>query len=163
MNTRKMTYLSLSVIVMTALLAAVHANDRGAGAQALVGSWKVRITPVAPPQPQFDELMTFSPGGGIVESNNYPFFQLGLGTPGPGQGSWSYEGNQEFAFTFIKLLYASGGQAAGTLKVIGTINYASENDTWSSPATVSICDNQAENCAVIGTTQGQATRIVAGQ
>lgn len=161
MKIKKIKFTFLAIVILTALLITVYAQNSGAGANALVGSWKVRLTPVDPPQPQFDEFMTFSPGGGIVESNNYPFFLQNL-SAGPGQGSWSYAGRQSFPFTFIKFLYAPTGQAAGTLKVVGTITYSSRNDTWSGPATVSICDNQAENCFPIGTTDGQATRIVAG-
>lgn len=151
----------LIIVILTMLFISVNAQNQGAGSNALVGSWKVRLTPIDPPQPQFDELMTFTQGGGIVESNNFPFFQMGL-TAGPGQGTWNYRGKQTFQFTFIKFLYTPAGPAVGTLKVAGTITYSSGNDTWSGPATVSICNNQAEECDSIGTTNGEATRIVAG-
>lgn len=160
MKTKKIKFTCSAVVILTALIVTVYAQNSGAGANALVGSWQVRLTPPAP-QPQFDEMMTFTPGGGIVESNNFPFFTMGL-TAGPGQGTWSYEGKQNFPFTFIKFLYTTTGQAAGTLKVVGTITYSPANDTWSGPATVSLCDDQANNCVSIGTTEGQATRIIAG-
>ena len=145
------TIMALSIVVNTAQ------NNRG-GENALLGSWKVRLTPVNPPQPQFDELITFTPGGGIVESNNYPFFQMGL-TAGPGHGTWDFSGHRSFKFTFIKILYTQGGAAAGTLKATREIVYSQSDDTWAGPATVSICNAQVENCSVIGTTEGQATRI----
>ncbi len=160
MSAKKFIFTFFIAALLTALFIVVNAQNQGAGSNALVGSWKVRLIPTNPPQPQFDELMTFSPGGGIVESNNYPFFQLGL-TAGPGQGTWSHAGNRSFPFTFIKFLYAPTGQSAGTLKVVGVITYSPSTDTWSGPANVSICDNQAENCFLIGVTEGQATRILA--
>lgn len=162
MKYKKFMFVLSVLFTLAAILVVAHAqNKSGSGANALLGTWKVRLTPVAPPQPQFDELITFSPGGGIVESNNYPFFQLQL-TAGPGQGAWSYDGEQTFSFTFYKFLYAPGGQAAGTLKASGTITYSGADDTWSGPAEVSICDNQGNNCNPIGTTDGQATRLTAG-
>jgi hypothetical protein len=161
MKTRKIMLACLIAVLLLTLQIAVHAQNQGSGSNALLGSWKVRLTPGLG-QPQFDELMTFSDGGGIVESNNYPFFQLGL-TAGPGQGTWSYAGRQRFPFTFIKFLFTPQGQAAGTLKVTGTITYSPSDDTWSGPATVAICDNQANNCNTIDATNGHATRIVAGQ
>lgn len=134
---------------------------KGAGANALLGSWKVHLTPIDPPQPEFEEMMTFTSGGGIVESNTFPFFLQNL-TAGPGQGTWQYSGNQTFPFTFAKFLYAPNGAAVGTLKVQGTITYSNASDTWSGPAVVSVCDVQINNCNPIGTTQGNATRIAAG-
>ncbi len=133
-----------------------NARNQG-GSNALLGSWKVRLTPGSG-QAQFDELMTFSAGGGIVESNNYPFNQLGL-TASAGHGTWNYAGGQSFPFTFIKFLYTLQGEAAGTLKVTGTITYSPASDSWSGPATVAICDNQTNNCNTIDVTTGQATRI----
>ncbi len=159
MKTKKIMLVCSAVLITTALIFTVYAQQPGAGTNALVGSWKVRLTPPEP-QPQFDEMMTFTPGGGIVESNNFPFFMMGL-TAGPGHGTWVYEGRQNYSFTFIKFLYTQTGQAAGTLKVSGTITYSPGTDTWSGPATVSICD-PADNCNPIGTTTGQAARIAAG-
>ena len=160
MRFKKITFVLSTLLTIAAILFVVEAQNRsGGGANALLGTWKVRLTPSA--QPQFDELMTFAAGGGIVESNNYPFYQLGL-SAGPGQGTWSYEGEHTFAFTFYKFLYAPNGQAAGTLKASGTLTYSPEDDSWSGPAAVSICDNQGSNCNQIDTTGGQATRITAG-
>ncbi len=159
MKIKKTMFTFLAVGLVAVLLIAANAQNQGGG-NALEGSWKVRLTPSSG-QPQFDELMTFGAGGGIIESNNYPFYQLGL-TAGIGQGTWSYAGRQRFPFTFIKFLFAPDGQAAGTLKVSGTITYSRTDDTWSGPATVAICDNQANNCQTIDVTDGEATRIVAG-
>ena len=135
----------------------VETAAQGKGARSIEGSWLVRLTP-ASPTPPFDELITFGAGGGITESNNFPFFTLGL-SAGPGHGNWRYEGGQVFRFTFLKLLYLPTGQAAGTLKASGAVTYSSAFDTWSGPANVSICDNQGNNCDQIDVTMGEATRI----
>ena len=163
MKNKKITFIFVVAAVVTiGLIAGNHSfASHGAGANALEGSWIVRLTPTSNPPAQFDEFMTFSAGGGIVESNNFPFFQLGL-TASAGHGTWRYAGRQSFPFTFIKFLYAPTGQGVGTLKVSGTITYSQAEDTWSGPATVAICDNQANNCNTIDVTNGQATRIIAG-
>ncbi len=161
MKIKKIMFACLVAALLSVFLIPANALDRNNDNNALEGSWKVRLTPGSM-QPQFDEIMTFSAGGGIVESNNYPFFQLGL-TAGAGHGTWSQTGWRRFSFTFIKFLFTPDGAAAGTLKVIGTITYSRSNDTWSGPGTVSICDSMANNCNTIDVTNGQATRIIAGQ
>ena len=98
----------------------------------------------------------------MVEANNFPFFTLGL-SAGPGHGTWDKAPHQQTVFTFYKLLFDPTGAAAGTLKVVGTINYSRATDTWTSPADVSICDNQGQNCSPIGHTESSASRIHAGQ
>ncbi len=163
MSVKKITFAFVVAAVVTiGLIAGNHSfASPGAGANSLEGSWIVRLTPTSNPQAQFDEFMTFSAGGGIVESNNFEFFRLGL-TAGPGHGTWSSAGANSFPFTFVKFLFTPFGHPAGTLKVSGTITYSPANDTWNGPATVAICDSMANNCNTIDVTNGQATRIVAG-
>ena len=166
MRARYVTFAAVvATIVAFGAFDIVHSSaSENRGARALEGSWRVRLTPTSN-TPQFDEFMTFAAGGGIVESNNFAFHLLppsGL-VAGPGHGTWRYAGGQAFPFTFIKFLYLPSGQAAGTLKVAGTITYSGGTDTWSGPAAVSICDNQANNCFQIDVTNGQATRIIAGE
>lgn len=165
MSVKKITFAFVVTVVVTiGLIAGNHSfASHGAGANALEGGWKVRITATA--LPPLDELITFSAGGGIVETNNFPFHRLEPQplAAGPGHGTWKYNGRQRFSFTFIKFLFLPNGDAAGTLKVIGEITYSPANDTWSGPATVTTCDTMANNCVFLDTTNGQATRIVAGQ
>lgn len=158
--------LILTVVLLVAVAATFTETGSGsgmesAGSKALVGSWKVTVaSQVAPP---FQEMMTFTEGGGVIESNTFPFFAQNL-TAGPGHGTWRYLGGQQFPFTFVKFLYAPNGPAIGTLKVVGTITYTPATDTWSGPADVWICDVNAENCNTpLGPTNGEATRISAGQ
>ena len=156
-----------SILMVAAVVTAVglfwavnNSASQGKGARSLEGSWLVRLTPTST-TPPFDEFMTFAAGGGIVESNNFPFYLLGLSS-GPGHGTWSHSGDHTFQFTFLKFLFLPNGQASGTLKASGTLSYSTLTDTWSGPATVAICDNQGANCNTIDVTNGAATRIAAG-
>jgi len=164
MKIKKIMFTCLVAALLTAFLIPVNAQIQDGGnnaprADALLGSWRVRIIPQT--HPPLDEFMTFSAGGGIVESNNFAFFQIGLAA-GPGHGTWRYAGRNRFPFTFIKFLFTPEGAAAGTLKVTSVINYSPATDTWSSQATVVTCDTMVNNCMPLDITQGQATRIVAG-
>ena len=163
MRSRFITLMVVPVVVIAAgLFLAVHNSaSQGKGARSLEGSWIVRLTPTSS-TPPFDEFMTFAAGGGIVESNNFPFHLMGL-SAGPGHGTWSYAGDHTFQFAFLKFLFLPNGQASGTLKASGTISYSVVSDTWSGPATVAICDNQGGNCNTIDITNGAATRIASGE
>ena len=151
-------FAAISVVVTAGLLlrGQIDASEHGSIRKALEGSWSVRITPNSP-TPPFDEFMTFDAGGGIVESNNFPFFALGLAA-GPGHGMYKFDEHHQFKFTFTKFLFTPQGQPAGTLRVTGTILYSALTDTWTSPALVEIFD-PAGNIILTDTTNGNATRI----
>ena len=151
-------FVTISVVVTAGFLlrSQIDASERRVIRKALEGSWSVRITPNSP-TPPFDEFMTFDAGGGIVESNNFPFFALGLAA-GPGHGVYEYDEHGPFRFTFTKFLFTPQGQPAGTLRVTGTIAYSSSTDTWTSPGLVEIFD-PAGNIILTDTTNGSATRI----
>ena len=163
MRTRSRVFIvAIAIMITVSIFVAVHtSSSQGKGSRSVEGSWLVRLTPTSN-TPPFDEFMTFSAGGGIVESNNFPFHTMGL-SAGPGHGTWSYSGDHTVKFAFLKFLFLPSGQAAGSLKASGTINYTVANDTWSGPATVAICDSQGNNCNAIDGTNGAATRIVAGE
>lgn len=157
----------IAALLTTAFLIPVNAQIQDGGnnvprADALLGTWKVRVAGTQTTLPPLDEFMTFSAGGGVVESNNFPFVQIGLAA-GPGHGTWRYAGRNRFPFTFIKFLFTPKGEPAGTLKVTSVIHYSPSSDTWSSQATVVTCDTNVNNCMPLEITQGHATRIVAGQ
>lgn len=161
-----MKRISLSLIALltiTAMTTVVFSGftsaSEGNGSRTLEGTWRVKLTPRSG-TPQFDEFMTFTSGGGIVESNNFPFFQMGL-TAGTGHGTWEHAGGHTYRFAFSKFLFTLSGQPVGTLKAAGVITYSTESRTWSGPADVSICDNFGQNCNQIDTTDGAATRMPA--
>ena len=151
-------FVTLSVVATAGFLlrGQIDASERGAIRKALEGSWSVRITPNSP-TPPFDEFMTFDTGGGIVESNNFPFFALGL-SAGAGHGVYKYDEHGPFRFTFAKFLFTPQGQPAGTLRATGTIDYSPSTDTWTGPALVEIFD-PAGNVILTDTSNGNATRI----
>jgi len=151
-------FVAISVLITTGFLlrSQIDASERRAKRKALEGSWSVKITPNSPTLP-FDEFMTFDTGGGIVESNNFPFFALGLAA-GPGHGVYEYDEHGRFKFTFTKFLFSPQGQPAGTLHVTGTILHSPTDDSWTGPALVEIFD-PAGNGILTDTTNGTATRI----
>ena len=158
-NALTLITLAATVVLTAGLFSNFTSASEGNGSRALEGTWRVRLTPRSG-TPQFDDFMTFTSGGGIVESNNFPFFQMGL-TAGPGQGTWEHAGGHTYRFAFSKFLFALSGQPAGTLKAAGVLTYSPENRTWSGPANVSICDNLGQNCFQIDTTDGAAIRMPA--
>lgn len=160
----KRIYLSsIAILATLAITAVLFSNltsaSEGEGSRALEGTWSVRLTPRSG-TPQFDEFMTFTSGGGIVESNNYPFFLMGM-TAGPGHGTWEHAGGHSFSFAFSKFLFLQSGQSVGTLKAAGVISYSPESGTWAGPAEVSICDNAGQNCSLIDITDGAAVSFPA--
>lgn len=161
-----MKHITLSLIVLffaafgtVTVFDANASASEGNGTRALEGTWKVRLTPRSG-TPQFDEFMTFTSGGGIVESNNFPFFAMGL-TAGSGHGTWEHTGGHTYKFAFSKFLFQLSGQPSGTLKAAGVLTYSPDTRTWSGPANVSVCDNLGQNCFQIDTTDGDAVSMPA--
>lgn len=129
--------------------------SQGVGSRALEGSWEVRVTSVSNSIPPFDEFITFTSGGGMVETNNaFP-----PAAASPGHGYWEYAGHQTFNFTFYKLLFLGPqGQFTGRLRVRGSI-VLQGRDAWTGlPATVDFLD-PAGNVTLSDTTTAEATRI----
>lgn len=159
MKNTKFMYAGLAIALSAVLFVVADAQKgNGLGANALDGSWNVAVTSAQPGPPPFAEMMTFTAGGGIIESNNlFP-----PAAASPGHGSWRYEGDQNFSFTFIKFLFdPATGQFTGTLKVTGTITATGKN-SWEGPATVETFDPNGV-LIISGTAFGEATRIAAVQ
>lgn len=154
MKTKKIMFAGLAAVLIAAFLIAVNAQNGQSGSNALLGSWKVRVTSFQPGPPPFDEMITFAEGGGLIESNNlFP-----AAAASPGHGAWQHEGRREFSFTFIKFLYnPQTHQYTGTIKVSGTI-YNVRHNTWQGTAFVEISD-PAGNVVQTGYTTAEATRI----
>jgi hypothetical protein len=87
------------------------------GRRALEGSWAITITPVVPPgvppPPPFRGYWTFARGGAFIGSSR--------GNPlGNQHGAWAYNGDGEFAYTFMEDRFDAAGRFQGTTKVRGT-------------------------------------------
>lgn len=163
MKNKKIMFTGLAAVLIAALFIAVNAQNGQHGGNDLQGSWKVRLTSAQPGPPPFDAMMTFSDGGGLIESNNL-FPAAGAS---PGHGTWQYNGRREFSFyggrsqysfTYIKFLFnPQTHQFTGTIKISGTIFNVRQN-TWEGSAHVEIMD-PAGNVVQTGYTTGTASRI----
>lgn len=151
---------STALVLVAALLGVAVSNSKaakGVGSKGLEGSWEIRLTSVSNSLPPFDEFITFTSGGGMVETNNaFP-----PAAASAGHGSWEHVGEQTFKFTFYKFLFfGPEGQFTGRLRVRGTIVLNSPNSWTGLPATVDILDPAGN--VIPNTTDlvsGEATRI----
>jgi hypothetical protein len=99
MNTRLIVHAAAVALAVTALSAPAAAEGNAEGRYqaptALVGSWRVTITPYdcetgesAPIS--FVSILTFGPGGTLLETTSNPFFAPGQRSPG--HGYWERTG-----------------------------------------------------------------------
>ena len=102
-----------------AAAATVPMPARAASNQNIVGSWLGTITAVAPPLGQFNDLISFHPGGVVTESRRYliPATPLGPLLETTGHGAWEQRSHNGFEVFFRFLL-----QDANTGAPVGTDN-----------------------------------------
>jgi hypothetical protein len=97
----------------------------------LIGSWDVQIeTPVQGTFPAF--LSFFSDGIMIGDEANSDETSV--------YGNWSSTGGRGVAYTFKSLLGTPQSVAAGSLKVVGTLEYDAGLDTWTGPFKIEVYD-----------------------
>lgn len=93
------------------------------------GSWKVIVTPFQSPiplPPSFESIITYVPGGGLIESDT-------LAAPnsiaGAGHGVWELTEDRrrkrQFNLNFTKFLFTTAGQFAGSVKITEKITLTS--------------------------------------
>lgn len=98
--------------------------------QHLEGSWIYTVTIPGLPQPfpdTFKGLVTFIPGGSVVETSWAPSLRSNSGA---GHGTWVRTGDRQFAFTFAFLWFDQGtlfvtGKARASITVDEASNVAS--------------------------------------
>jgi hypothetical protein len=117
MNRRQL--LTNGVAGMAAVVAAnaVTARVQAGNNHNLVGSWLGTITATNPPLGQFNDLISFHPGGVVTESRRYsvPGTPLGNLLETTGHGAWGRKGENTFEAFFRFLLQdADTGAALGT-------------------------------------------------
>jgi hypothetical protein len=111
---------------------ALHAEkEQGAAHADLAGSWMFNVQPNDAFPPPFISLITFRPGGGLVETETDE--QL------TGQGTWKQTGPDTFTFTLMQLEF-NGGAWDGTYIARGTLKYDAAKHTLSGSFTVSFYD-----------------------
>lgn len=117
----------------------------------LVGSWQVETT-VVKQAAAFPSLFTFTDDGIVIADEPPSPFETS------GHGNWVATGADTADFTFLALIGSAEGPLASTIKVVGSVNYDSNADTWDGPFIVRVTDAEgAELLLDQGTFQG--TRI----
>jgi hypothetical protein len=132
MKSRKRLSGVIAACLLIALAAAV-ARTQGKSqspAKTMEGTWKVTVTPGPAPVPRpptFEALVTYVPGGGLVESDN-------LGVPGSiagtGQGAWAHAGARQFRITFTKYLFSTQGLSQGSGRITEKISLNAGGDEY---------------------------------
>ena len=133
-------------------------SARGAGSAALEGTWRERVTvppnPNAPDGLTFDTRLTFSRGGGLVETDNNPATPEG----GTALGVWEKTGANTFVLTFEKFAFNPIKQAPGVFKVVSVVHLDGDAFTGESPAAY-FCDADGSNCVLLGPATSVGTRM----
>ena len=151
MNSKRISVALITVMIATLLgVAGTQSNVRGDGqsSKQLEGSWEITVMPNGG-DPIVD-VATFSPGGGLVNSDPDPNLSTGHGT-------WVKTRGHKFAVTFIHFLSDGQGNSLGTLKVRAEVSLDPQTDTFSGPfrTDVFIGGNLVESfCGIV-----QAKRI----
>jgi hypothetical protein len=121
------TFLMTAVFICAlALIASSTLTVRGEAATApqLEGAWRVTST-IAGGPPPFSALYNFSGGGTLQETDE---IQLLPPSAGPGLGTWTKVGSNQYAFTWESYLFDIGNNMpAGRLKVRGMITMSDRN------------------------------------
>jgi hypothetical protein len=106
-------------LVLTAGGTTSHAESRIAQIE---GAWMGTLTPTDPPFSAFTNLITFIPGGGVVESHRLyvPETFLGPVLATAGRGEWKRTGRREFQVNFLSLLQGAPDHATAKGAELGT-------------------------------------------
>ena len=141
MKSRKSLSGLIVVSLLIALATVVGGQTREGGAspkKTMEGSWKVTVTPGQSPiplPPTFESIVTYVPGGGLVESDK-------LAVPGSiagtGQGAWEFAGARQFRLTFTKYLFSTQGLSQGSGRITEKISVEPSGDEYTGEGTMEI-------------------------
>jgi hypothetical protein len=120
------------------------AHHRDHAPAGVVGTWSVSVTVNG--QPTFPALLTFTKGGGLIETES--------DAPGTGQGAWRRIGAHRFAFAFQTFIFTPTGDPGGHVVVRGVVTLT--NNTLSGPFKFDVFD-PAGNPVVGQSGSGTAT------
>lgn len=113
-------------------LAKTQVDARSAGTENLVGSWSVEAS--TPTQGAFPVLITFTTDGSVItDESPLPF-------ESSGHGSWVSNTDGEVMYTFLALFGGEDGKNTGKIKVVGTLAFDADTETWSGPFKVEVFD-----------------------
>ena len=120
--------------------------DRGHHAQRILGTWVVDVSPTG--DEQFQALVTFSAGGGVVETEST--------SPGTALGSWESRGRGRVAVTFQRFEFDAEGEPAG--RVVVRTEVVLRADEFSGPFEFEVFDT-AGNVVFSGGGTATGTRL----
>lgn len=160
MNFRKriLTVVTAGLIVALAVAAPGQSQDKKAAKKVMEGSWRVTVTPGPSPvplPPSAEAIVTYIPGGGLIESDN-------LAVPGSlagtGQGTWEATGPREFNITLTKVLFTTQGLFQGSLRISESIIRNSNDTEYTGVGRMALLDPTGAVILIIPATT-TATRI----
>jgi hypothetical protein len=130
--------LSIAGLISALLLATLaitqtaqaNANNRS---EKLLGSWNVVVTTEVQGT-TFPALLTFSDEGGMIADEPPSPFETS------GHGNWVSAGRRDVAYTFVSLIGSAEGPLSSKLKVVGTLRYNADKDSWSGPFKIDVLD-----------------------
>jgi hypothetical protein len=143
----------------------VHATGRGAGGHdAVLGSWRITATVTDPVPNTAHALVTFTPGGGLIETRllakapipgvvDFPTLET------PGHGGWKRVGPRTYEVKYVYFIQdANGSDLLGTETVYWRATISHDGRTISGPgrSEVHLADG---TLAVSWTFTGNGTRI----
>jgi hypothetical protein len=112
--------MAAALVLMVCIVRASADDD----ARKLEGSWLGTVTVANPPLGSFNDLITFTENGEVVESRRLyvPESPFGPMLETPGHGEWVKTGAHEFQINFIFLLEGAPDNASARGADIGTDN-----------------------------------------
>jgi hypothetical protein len=144
----------LLIVALAALAVPSVAGARPSGAHhrhhaqsaRIVGTWNVQVTPDG--APTFAALLTFTRGGGVIETES--------DQPGTGQGGWKRVGPNRFAIAFQTFIFTPTGPGGHVVvRAVATLT----NNTLSAPFKFDVFD-PAGNVVQSGSGTATATPFV---
>lgn len=124
--------LALAVLAGAALAAVVAGltpgRSRGDDGNKVLGSYQLAITVLNPPLGTFTDLMTFSPGGGVVSTRTEYIVGLPVGPilESPGHGAWSHVKQDDYQVALVNLVQG----APGNVNLPNGAFFATERIHW---------------------------------
>ena len=123
-----------------------QAQDDGATAGQIEGTWLVTVTPPAGGPPAYFSTASFARGGTLTTA---PDPSIGPGVTSTGQGSWEKTGHRQFISTHIAFIYGAGSTIVGTIKINATYRLT-DNNTFEGFGQLQICDSTGNHCFLPG-------------
>lgn len=156
-NRRQLLKKAGAIGALAALLSpsAAFAQTTSETTQSPEGAWFTTITLHNPKTVgPFRGLMTFAPGGGVVDTEQ---IDLANGST-PGIGSWTSSGQDTFALNLFRLLVDNKGNLRFTVKISVTFQLSKDSNAFNGSGTLEGIDPKGK-VSFSGTVKIQGNRI----